>query len=261
MKIKEVIDALERFAPLPLQDDYDNSGLQVGTALAEVSGALLCLDVTLDVVHEAIRKGCNFVISHHPLLFRPLKQVCDTDFNGRIVMEAVRNGITLYACHTNLDNAAGGVSMRMAQILGLHDCRPLDEAENGNGAGIIGELAQDISDQELLSMIGHLFKVPCLRHNGPLGRPVRRIALCGGSGAFLIDKAASLGADAFLTGEISYHRFFGYDGIVKLIEAGHYETEQYTIELLHDILSHDFPEMKIEETSCRTNPIFYHIEQ
>ena len=110
-------------------------------------------------------------------------------------------------------------------------------------------------------MISHLFNAPCLRHNCPLGRPVRRIALCGGSGAFLIDKAASLGADAFLTGEISYHRFFGYDGIVKLIEAGHYETEQYTIELLHDILSHDFPEMKIEETSCRTNPIFYHIEQ
>ena len=257
MKIREIIDALERFAPLPLQDDYDNSGLQVGTTQAEASGALLCLDVTLDVIHEAMEKGCNLVVSHHPILFRPLKQLTDTDFNGRIVMEAVKNGITLYASHTNLDNASGGVSMRMAQTMGLTDCRPLEDCGNGNGSGIVGEFSGTISEQELLEMIRDRFHTGCLRHNGTVTRPIKRVALCGGAGAFLIDKAISAGADAFITGEISYHRFFGYDGLIKLIEAGHFETEQYTVGLIHDILSESFPGLRIVETSCRTNPINY----
>lgn len=257
MKIREIVDALERFAPLPLQDDYDNSGLQVGTTQAEASGALLCLDVTLEVIHEAIEKGCNLVVSHHPLLFRPLKQVTDTDFNGQIVMEAVKNGITLYASHTNLDNAANGVSMRMARIMGLSGCKPLEDHCDGGGAGLVGELNQAVSELELLTMIRDRFHTGCLRHNGSLGRPIKRIALCGGAGAFLIDKALQAGADAFITGEISYHRFFGHDGQIKLIEAGHFETEQYTIGLIHDILSQAFPELKIVETECRTNPVNY----
>ncbi|MCQ2083437.1 MAG: Nif3-like dinuclear metal center hexameric protein [Bacteroidaceae bacterium] len=257
MKIREIIDALERFAPLPLQDDYDNSGLQVGTTQAEASGALLCLDVTPEVIREATRKGCNLVLSHHPLLFHPLKQVSDTDYNGQIVIEAIRHGITIYASHTNLDNAAGGVSMRMAQVLGLSDCRTLDDNGNGTGAGVIGNLPQAIEEQALLEMVRDRFHTSCLRHNGLLGHPVRRIALCGGSGAFLIDKAVSEGADAFITGEISYHRFFGYDGVLKLIDAGHFETEQYTVGLIHDILSESFPDMRIIETSCRTNPVNY----
>lgn len=261
MKIREVVDALERFAPLPLQDDYDNSGLQVGTTQAEASGALLCLDVTLDVIHEAAKNGCNLIVSHHPILFNPLRQVNDTDFNGRIVIEAIRNGITLYASHTNLDNAAGGVSMRMAQVLGLNDCRPLEDHGNGNGAGLVGEFSRDVSEQELLEMVRDRFHTDCLRHNGTLARPIRRVALCGGAGAFLIDRAVSAGADAFLTGEISYHRFFGHDGQIKLIEAGHFETEQYTVGLVHDILSNSFPDLKIVETACKTNPVNYFIRQ
>lgn len=259
MKIKEITDALERFAPLPLQDDFDNSGLQVGTTQAEASGALLCLDVTLDVVREAIAKGCNLIVSHHPLLFHPLKNVTETDFNGRIVMEAVRNGITLYACHTNLDNAAGGVNARIAGILGLSGCSPLEDRGNGNGSGLIGEFSKDISEQEMLEMVRDRFKTGCLRHNGTLGRPVRRVALCGGAGAFLIDRAISAGADAFITGEVSYHRYFGHDGQIKLIEAGHFETEQYTVSLIHDILSKSCPDLKIAETGCRTNPVNYFI--
>ncbi len=257
MKIREIIDALERFAPLPLQDDYDNSGLQVGTTQAEASGALLCLDVTLDVIHEAIEKGCNLIVSHHPILFRPLKQLTDTDSNGLIVMEAVKNGITLYASHTNLDNASGGVSMRMAQIMELTECRPLEDCGNGNGAGIVGEFSGTIKEQELLEMVRDRFHTGCLRHNGTIAHPIKRVALCGGAGAFLIDKAISAGADAFITGEISYHRFFGHDGQIKLIEAGHFETEQYTVGLIHDILSESLPGLRIVEAACRTNPVNY----
>ena len=145
MKIREVIDALESFAPLPLQDDYDNSGLQVGTTETEVSGVLLCLDVTRQVVDEAINNGCNMIISHHPLLFRPLKRLTD-DSIGSIVMSAVRVGITIYASHTNLDNASKGVNMRIANVLGLTDVKPLDEQPDGNGAGIIGRFPKQMTE-------------------------------------------------------------------------------------------------------------------
>lgn len=259
MKIGEIISALERFAPLPLQDDFDNSGLQVGTTQAEVSGALLCLDVTLDVVREAANLGCNLIVSHHPLLFHPLKKVVDSDFSGAIVMEAVKNGITLYASHTNLDNAFKGVNMRIAQTLGLTACKPLQDNGDGNGAGLVGELQDAVDEQVMLTLIKHKFNTPCIRHNAPLDKKIKRVAVCGGSGSFLIDKALSIEADAFLTGEISYHRFFGYDGRIKLIEAGHFETEQYTVQLLHDILKSACPDLRVFETQCKTNPVNYFI--
>jgi len=258
MKIREVIDALESFAPLPLQDDYDNSGLQVGTTETEVSGVLLCLDVTRQVVDEAINNGCNMIISHHPLLFRPLKRLTD-DSIGSIVMSAVRVGITIYASHTNLDNAYKGVNMRIANVLGLTDVKPLDEQPDGNGAGIIGRFPKQMTENQLLSLVKEKFGVTCIRHNGELGRPIKLMAVCGGSGAFLTDKAVASGADAFMTGEIGYHRFFGYDGTIKLIEAGHFESEQFTVDLLADILKEAFPELRVLKTVNKTNPINYYI--
>ena len=258
MNIREIIDALERFAPLPLQDDYDNSGLQVGTTETEVSGVLLCLDVTRQVVDEAIRNGCNMIISHHPLLFRPLKKLTDDNI-GSIVMDAVRAGITIYASHTNLDNASKGVNMRIAQVLGLSNVKPLDEQPDGNGAGIIGTFKEPMTQDQLLTLIKQKFGVACIRHNGDLGRKISRMAVCGGSGAFLTDKAVEQGADAFMTGEIGYHRFFGYDGTIKLIETGHFESEQFTVDLIADILAESFPALKVVKTAIKTNPINYYI--
>ena len=258
MNIREIIDALERFAPLPLQDDYDNSGLQVGTTETEVSGVLLCLDVTRQVVDEAIKNGCNLIVSHHPLLFRPLKKLTDDNI-GSIVMDAVRAGITVYASHTNLDNASKGVNMRIAQILGLQDIRPLDEHPDGNGAGIIGSFREPVTEQQLLTTIKDKFGAVCIRHNGSLGRKISRMAICGGSGAFLTDKAVEQEADAFMTGEIGYHRFFGYDGTIKLIETGHFESEQFTVDLIADILAESFPALKVVKTAIKTNPINYYI--
>ena len=130
MKIKEVIDALEKFAPLPLQDDFDNAGLQVGLTDAEVTGALLCLDVTEAVVKEAVSLGCNLIIAHHPLLFKGLKTITGKNYVERCVMEAIRNEITVYAAHTNLDNAYGGVNFKMAEKLGLKNIQVLEPKEN-----------------------------------------------------------------------------------------------------------------------------------
>ena len=258
MNIREIIAALERFAPLPLQDDYDNSGLQVGTTETEVSGVLLCLDVTRQVVDEAIKNGCNMIISHHPLLFRPLKKLTDDNI-GSIVMDAVRAGVTIYASHTNLDNASNGVNRRIACVLGLTDVRALDEQPDGNGAGIIGIFPQPLTEQQLLALIKEKFGVACIRHNGELGRKISRMAMCGGAGAFLADKAVEQGADAFMTGEIGYHRFFGYDGVIKLIETGHFESEQFTVDLIADILNESFPGLKVVKTAIKTNPINYYI--
>lgn len=254
MKIREIIDALERFAPLPLQEEYDNSGLQVGTTESEVSGALLCLDVTLDVVREAAQSGCNMIISHHPLLFRALKRVT-SDHIGSIVMEAIRNDITIYACHTNLDNAPLGVNCRIASILGLTGTSALDDS----GSGIIGLLPQEMTEEGLLSLVRDRFNVPCIRHNSSLGRKIRRVAVCGGAGAFLANTAVEQGADAFITGEIGYHHMFGYDGVIKLMEIGHFESEQFTVDLIQDILKQDFPELRTQKTAVITNPVRYYM--
>ena len=130
MKIREVLDALERFAPLPLQEDFDNAGLQLGLTETELSGALLCLDVTEKIVDEAISKGCNLIVSHHPLLFKGLKSLTGKDYVERCVLKAIKNDICIYSAHTNLDNASNGVNYKIAEKIGLQNIRILSEKEN-----------------------------------------------------------------------------------------------------------------------------------
>ena len=129
-KIKEITDALEMFAPLPLQEGYDNAGLQIGLTEAEVKGALLCLDVTEDILDEAIASECNLVISHHPLIFNPIKRVTGRNYVERCIMKAIRNDIAIYSAHTNLDSAPGGVNYKMAEKLGLKNVKILAPKEN-----------------------------------------------------------------------------------------------------------------------------------
>lgn len=257
IQIRDIADALERFAPLPLQEGYDNAGLQIGLTETEVSGALLCLDVTEAVIDEAVTLGCNLIVSHHPLLFSPLKRISDTTYVERCVMKAIKAGISIYSAHTNLDNVAGGVCYKMAEKLGLRDLEWLDGKDELSGSGLTGILPQEMSEDDFCQLVKHVFAVPCLRCNGLLGRKIRKIALCGGAGAFLIPQAVASGADVFLTGEIGYHRFFGYDGQILLLEAGHYESEQYTVGLLADFLGKEFPQMRIVTTKLVTNPIRY----
>lgn len=260
MKIKEVIAALEHFAPLPLQDDFDNAGLQVGLTETEVSGALLCLDVTEAIVEEAAAKDCNLIIAHHPLVFHPLRHVGDGTYQERCVAAAIRQDITIYAAHTNLDNAVGGVNYKIAEKMGLHDLNWI-EAHDGSvaesGAGVIGTLNKPMNELRFLDMLRDTFDVECLMHNELTGREIRYIALCGGAGAFLLDKAKALGADAFVTGEFHYHDYFGNDDIL-MVEMGHYQSEQFTKNIFRDLLSERFPDLRIEMTEINTNPINYY---
>ena len=268
MKIKEVVFALERFAPLPLQESYDNAGLQVGLTEAEASGALLCLDVTEEVIDEAVSLGCNLVVSHHPLLFRGLKAVSDRNLAERCVRKAILNDIVIYSAHTNLDNAEDGVNFKIAEKLDLEQVRLLQphavKVKDGGreyavmaGSGVVGTLPEPEDSLKFLQRMKSVFHVECLMHNDLLQRPVRKVVICGGAGDFLLDEAVAQGADAFVTGEMHYHQYFGREQEIQIAVLGHYQSEQYTKEIFYSIIGDVCPELPLYMTSVDTNPIKY----
>ena len=270
VKIYQVVDALEHYAPLPLQEGYDNAGLQVGlTEAVEVSGALLCLDVTEDVVDEAIRKGCNLIVSHHPLIFRKLARISDENYVQRIVRKAIKNDIAIVSMHTNMDAAKGGVNFKIAEKLGLRNLRffggekEIDGVKGGEG--VIGEItdetdalhADGIAADDLVLMLRERFQAECVQCNQLLRRPIRKVALCGGAGSFLLDAAIAAGADAFITGEMHYHEFFGHEQEIQICVIGHYQSEQFTSEIFRSIITEKCPGVKCEISEINTNPIIY----
>jgi len=257
MKLKEVIAVLERLAPLRLQDEWDNSGLQVGFPDAEIRSVLVCLDVTEEVLDEAVLKHCDLVVSHHPLLFKPLRQVSDTTYQQRCVVKALSAGISIYSAHTSLDNAPGGVNHRIASLLGLQELRWLSPKEGEDaGSGLVGELPEAEPDAAFLGRVQRIFGVQCLQHSVLDGRSIRRVALCGGAGAFLLRDAIQAGADCFLSGEFHYHDYFETRGVL-LAELGHYQSEQFTQDLLLDCLTGACPALHVVKTALNTNPIRY----
>lgn len=262
VKIKQVVDALEHYAPLPLQEGYDNAGLQVGlTEAVEMSGALLCLDVTEAVVEEAIWKGCNLIVSHHPLIFRKLVRISDENYVQRTVRKAIKNDITIVAMHTNMDAAAGGVNFKIAEKMGLENVqffageKEVDGVKGGEG--VIGEVAEDMAADDLVLMLKERFGVECVQCNQLLRRPIRKVALCGGAGAFLLDAAIKAGADAFITGEMSYHEYFGHEQEIQICVIGHYQSEQFTGEIFRSIIQENFPDAKCCISEVNTNPVLY----
>lgn len=261
VKIKEVVSALERFAPLPLQADFDNAGLQVGLTEAELSGALLCLDVTEPIVDEAIRLGCNLIVAHHPLIFRKLSCISNQNYVQRTVMKAIQNHITIVAMHTNMDSAKGGVNYKIAEKLGLQNLSFIGKEQIVDGVtggeGVVGTFAEGQAADDFISLLKRVFEVECVQANQLLRRPIKRVALCGGSGAFLLSDALQAGADAFVTGEMSYHDFFDMEQRIQLAVIGHYQSEQFTSEIFKEIIQKQFPEAHCCISSINTNPIIY----
>ncbi|MBP5424528.1 MAG: Nif3-like dinuclear metal center hexameric protein [Prevotella sp.] len=260
MKVKEVLSALEQFAPLPLQESWDNAGLQVGLTEAEVSGALLCLDVTERIIDEAVQKGCNLVVSHHPLLFRGLKTISDLTDVQRTVRKAIQNDVCVVSMHTNMDNAQGGVNFKIAEKLGLQGTAFMSPKRVGDvecGSGVIGTLEDPMMTDVFLQMVKREFGVECVMYNELLRRPISRVAICGGAGDFLLDEAVAAGADAFITGEMHYHQYFGYEQRVQICVIGHYQSEQFTTEVFRDIISERCPGVRTEIAETCTNPIYY----
>lgn len=364
MKVKDFIQALENFAPVHYQENYDNSGLQVGDTNMEVSGILISLDVTEAILLEAEERDCNMIVVHHPLLFSGLKRITGRNYTERIVQQAIRKDIAIYASHTNLDNMRGGVNARIAEKLGLKNtailsmkmdtlCKlytfvpreaadgvrnalfaagagdigkyrecsfnaggtgtfrpdkdanpaigeaggarewvdevkievlvqrhrevqvmkalfeshPYEEVayefialQNPNqeiGAGLVGTLPLPMEETAFLSYLKSHMKTDCIRHTALLDRPVERVAVCGGSGSFLLKDAIAAGADVFVTGDFKYHQFFDADGRIIIADIGHYESEQFTTELLAGILKKKFPNFAILLSNLSTNPVKY----
>ena len=256
MKIKQVLSALEQFAPLPLQESWDNAGLQLGLTEAEVSGALLCLDVNEAIIDEAIRKGCNLIVSHHPLLFRGLKQSSGADYVQRCVIKAIKHDIVIISMHTNMDNAHDGVNFKIAERLGatvLSD----SVAETEKVPLVLAKLPQSMDARAFIELVKKQFGVQCAQCNELLERPIRKVAICGGAGDFLLPDAISQGADAFITGEMHYHQYFGTEQQIQICVIGHYQSEQFTSEIFRDIIQKECPGVKTCMAETNTNPIVY----
>ncbi|MBS1782078.1 MAG: Nif3-like dinuclear metal center hexameric protein [Bacteroidetes bacterium] len=364
MTVQEIISAIESFAPLVYQESYDNSGLQVGERTMKVNGVLLSLDITEDVLDEAIQRGCNLIIAHHPIIFSGLKQITGKNYVERIVSRAIKADLAIYAAHTNLDNVNGGVNAMFAERIGLqqtciltpqtnnlkklytyvpnqavdtvrnalfaagagsigryHECsfntdglgtfRPNNNAkptigtaggeretvsevkievlinihqepailkalfanhpyeevayeiislQNRNqeiGSGMIGNLKHPISEIDFLSFVKQQMKTDCIRHTSLIGKPIQRVAICGGSGSFLLKDAIRAGADIFITGDFKYHQFFDADKQIIIADIGHYESEQFTVELLARILKEKIPNFAPLLSNLSTNPVKY----
>lgn len=260
MLIKDITAVLEQVAPLHLQETYDNAGLLVGMPETKLTGVLICLDSTEAVVEEAVRKGCNLIVAHHPIVFRGLKRLNGSNYIERTVIRAIRAGVAIYAIHTNLDNVhQQGVNARIAEKLGLQQTRVLAPrtGSEGIGAGLLGMLSNPLAETDFLHLLKQQLRAGCVRHTALLDKPVQKVAVCGGSGSFLLPEALRVAADVFVTADFKYHEFFDADARILIADVGHYESEQFTIELLYDIMREKFPTFALHCTDLNTNPVFY----
>lgn len=363
MKIKDITNIIEDFAPLSYQESYDNSGLIVGNNNDEVTGVLICLDCVEEIIEEALATDCNLIIAHHPIIFSGLKQLNGTTYIQRTVIKAIKNNIAIYAAHTNLDSVQNGVSFKIAGKIGVKNCQilqpkksllskvvtycPTDKAEEvrkamfdagagnignysecsynlegegtfkgkdgtnpyvGNvgeqhqeketrietvvpsyklskvinsliaahpyeevaydvyqlenkhpnvGSGIIGELEVEEDEKEFLNRLKNELKTDCVRYTSLRGKKIKKVAICGGSGSFLLNDAINVGADVFITGDFKYHQFFDAEDNIIIADVGHYESEQFTSELIYEILNEKIPNFAIRLTKKNTNPVNY----
>ena len=262
MKIRDVTGYLETIAPSALQESYDNAGLIVGDPATEVTGVLTSLDCTEAIVEEAAARGCNLVVAHHPIVFRGLKRLNGANYVERTVIRAIQLGVAIYAIHTNLDNVRDrGVNERIAQQLDLGNLRLLRaQNEAGTvGSGMVGELSEAMSETAFLAMLRERMQAEVVRHTALLGQEVTTVAVAGGAGGFLLEDAKRAGAQVFVTADYKYHEFFDAEGQIIICDIGHYESEQFTTQLLAELLSTKFTTFAVLSTELTTNPVHYFV--
>ena len=363
MKIHEVTDFLERLVPLSSQESYDNGGLIVGNRNEQLTGTLICLDCTPEIVQEAIDNNCNLIIAHHPIVFKGLKKLTGANYVEETVISCIKNNIALYAIHTSLDNYQYGVNRRIGEKLGLknlrvlqpkkdvlcklvvytpkdkadelssalfaigagkignyeecqfevegrgtfkpmkdsnptegeigvrsiveevkleylvsthslkgvlsemkrvhpyeevaHDIIPLLNENQFEGSGMYGELENPMNELEFLSFLKDNFNCGAIRHTKLLGKKIKSVAFCGGSGSFLLPAAKRVKADVYVSADFKYHEFFDAEKDIVIADIGHYESEQFTVNLLADILNENFTNFALHLTGINTNPINY----
>ena len=257
--VGDVAATLEQWAKPEFAESYDNVGLHIGDAARPVHSGLVALDLTPAVVEQAVLSGTSIVITHHPLLFHPLRRITADDLVGSMALRLAHEGIALYSAHTNLDAAPGGVSFALASRLGVETPRFLaPNAEGTAGMGAVGQLKRPVTLASFLQTISVQLATPVLRYVGANHQHVHTVAVCGGAGASLMAEAKKQGADVFVTADISYHRFFEAlhpDGsyAMAVVDAGHYETERHAVTLLCNVLQQHFPQVRWAQVQDATS--------
>ena len=257
MKVKDIIKVVEEFAPLSVQEGWDNSGLCIGSPEAEVNGVLLALDCTPELVDEAVACGADLIVTHHPLIFSGLKKISPETKVGLAVMKAISAGVSIYAAHTSADKVLAGVSGGMARRLGLSEVEILQEDGDRTGLGVVGNLPVPMTSDEVVDLVKKAFGLKVMKASKPLEGMITRVAMCGGSGGSLISEARRSGAQLYISGDISYHNFFTEDGFM-IMDIGHYESEIGIVEILFALLKKNFPTFAVRITqNLNSNPIYY----
>lgn len=240
MKAEIIYDYLEELAPTELKMSFDNVGFLIGNKEREVSRCLIVLDITDEVIDEAVSEGAQLIVSHHPLIFDPIKNVLSSDLVGRKVIKLIENGIAAVCMHTNLDIAEGGVNDALMNTLG---CKPI-AALDSDGCGRIGEYESEIDFNDYLRFCKNALNASGLRYHNA-GHPVKRLAVMGGSGGGEIETAKALGCDTYVTADIKYNQFLTAKEMgMNLIDGDHFCTENVVVPVLCDKLSRRFPEVK-----------------
>ena len=257
MKVKDITEALEQFAPLSIQEGWDNSGLCIGSPEDEVHGVLVGFDSPPELVDEAVAKGCDMVVTHHPLIFRGLKRIQGGEPVTDAVIKAVRAGVAVYAAHTTADKVIAGVSGAMARRLGLRDIALMQD-EGGFGLGAVGTLLHPMTGEEAIAYVKEKFGLKAVRTSKPVAR-VEKVAMCGGSGSSEIDAARATGAQLYISGDISYHHFFTPEGFM-VMDIGHFESEVDIVEILCKVIREKIPTfaVRISDNLGRSNPVRYY---
>lgn len=257
----DVIAAIEGAAPRDLQESWDNCGVQVGNPAAPCTGVLLCVDVTPEIIREAAERGFNLVVGHHPLIFRGLKSITGASQVERAVIEALREGITVYSAHTSLDKACGGISAEMAARLGVTVDGVLgSEGRCGDsltGLGAVGNLAAPMSEADFIASVKHAFGSHPYRCSAGTGQPIERVAVCGGSGGEFIPAAIAAGAQAIVTADVRYHDFVDHGKSILIVDIGHFESESCAKDIFFRVIREKFANFAVAFAKTENNPTKY----
>jgi dinuclear metal center YbgI/SA1388 family protein len=258
MKVKDITGILEEFAPLDIQESWDNSGLLIGSPEDEINGVLVGFDCTPELIEEAIQRGCNMVVTHHPLIFRGIKKLNSEDPVGAAVVKAVKAGVAVYACHTTADKVPSGVSGAMAKRLNLQDIDIMEKEADGVGLGCVGYLPKPMTGMEALEYVKEAFGLKIIRHSKPLEQPFNRVAVMGGSGGGDISSAMAAGAQLYITADISYHSFFTPEGFM-VMDIGHFESEVDIVDIFLSKIRKNFPNFASYKSAVLdgSNPVRY----
>ncbi|MDJ0721689.1 MAG: Nif3-like dinuclear metal center hexameric protein [Desulfobacterales bacterium] len=260
-RIQNIIEVLEALAPARLAEDWDNVGLQVGHPAWPVNKVLVALDPTLAVVDEAIREGAAAVITHHPLIFRPLRCLDLATATGRIIQRLVDKRVAVIAAHTNLDSVSGGINDVLVDLLALQNATVLQPTvDDGNvGLGRVGALAQPMAFESLVRDIRTRLGLAHIRYAGQPQGPVRQVAVCSGSGASLIASFLDSPADVYVTGDVRYHDAREIEAHGRgVIDIGHFESEHIIVgrlaALLGDRLIKQGLDVIVTAAACEQTP-------